>query len=424
MQSRRQKLCLMLMAALMTVRPQGSLAQTLAPNNAASQSPIGNNEKNDSDSCHAHRVTSLPGSHAFGSEFIVAMASDPDPEAKDSSTVWALTADLSDTIPASDRAMYISKSVDGGETWIQVVRLDSRYFDAKIGEGLRNGLSVSPGAADLVITTQRGAFQVIPQSGDSDAVVKSIPGLRVPHPRPRLSRPKKAGDPLMAGVVQITSDGKEMVVGYGYFDLKPQLITYHKAGDGSWIEDRPLPHLPTEMDILSMQFDNARSLKTGSLYLGTGDQAYRLNLPMMRWSRIVGVGDDSAIHGMSIVGGLHLAACWGVYNPVSADAVKRVTDARFLLHRFSDEVGPDIRAYGIEVDPIKPNRQILTSITGAYTSDDGGKSWKRLNDLPDGEYRSSHFNSDGSAIVSGLPGTFLVNPFSDACSPRLRTRDQ
>ena len=61
--------------------------------------------------------------------------------------------------------MYISKSVDGGETWTQVVRLDSRYFDAKIGEGLRNELSVSPGGTDFVITTQKGAFQVFPGSG-------------------------------------------------------------------------------------------------------------------------------------------------------------------------------------------------------------------------------------------------------------------
>ncbi len=424
MQSLRQILRLMSMATPMMAWSQVSLSPAAAPNNSTIQSSIGNDARKDLDSCHAHQVTSLPGSHEFGSEFIVALASDPAPQAKDSDIVWGLTADLSDTIPSQDRAMYISKSADGGETWTQVARLDSRYFDAKIGEGLRNGFSVSPGGADLVITTQRGAFQVFPQSGDFDAVVKSIPGPRVPHPRPRLSRPKRAGDPLMAGVVQITADGKAMVVGYGYFDLEPQLFTYHKAGDGSWIEDRPLPKLPTQMDILSMQFDNSRSLNAGSLYLGTGDQAYRLNLPTMRWSRIVGVGPDSAIHGMNIVGGPHLAACWGVYNPLSADAVQRVTDARFLLHRFKDEVGPNIRAYGIEVDPARPNRQVVTSITGAYTSEDSGKSWKRLNDLPDGEFRSAHFNSDGSVIVSGLAGTFLVNPFSNACSPRLRSRDR
>jgi hypothetical protein len=369
-------------------------------------------------------VKSLPGSHQFGSEFIVAMASDPDPNAKEANAVWALTADLAKKVPAADRAMYISKSSDGGLTWAEVARIESDYFDAKLGEGLRDGLAVSPGGSDLVFTTQRGAFQLLPGSGPADAKVRYIPGPRVPSPRPRLSKPKKPGDPIMAGVVLITGDGRHMLVGYGYFDLKPRILSYHKNESGSWVEDRPLPNLPSDLDILSMQYDDPRSSKPGSLYLGTGDQAYRFNFQTMKWNRIAGVGDDSAIHAMSIVGGPHLAACWGVYNPLGPDAVKRVTDARFLLHRGKDEVGPNIRAYGIEVDKARPNREVVTSITGVYTSEDSGQTWKRLNDLPDGEYRSSHFNADGSLILSGIPGTFLANPFSDACSPRLRTRGQ
>jgi hypothetical protein len=380
--------------------------------------------KRDLASCHVHQVKSLPGSHQFGSEFIVAMASDPDLNAKESGAVWAFTADLSKQVPAADRAMYISKTIDGGLTWAEVARIESDYFDAKIGEGLRNGLSVSPGGSDLVFTTQRGAFQLLPGSGPSDAMVKYIEGPRVPHPRPRLDRPKRPGDPIMAGVVLISGDGKHMLVGYGYFDLNPHILSYHREDGGSWVEDRLLANLPSDLDILSMQYDDAHSAKPSSLYLGTGDQAYRLNFQTMKWRRIAGVGDDSAIHAMSIVGGPHLAACWGVYNPLSADAVKRVTDARFLLHRGKDEVGPNIRAYGIEVDKARPNREVVTSITGVYTSEDSGQTWKRLNDLPDGEYRSSHFNADGSLILSGIPGTFLANPFSDVCSPRLQTRGQ
>ena len=353
----------------------------------------------------------------------MAIADDSDPEASDRDVVWGLTVDVSDTIPSQDRAMYISKSTDSGVTWTQIARLDSRYFDAKIGEGLRNELSVSPGGTDFVITTQKGAFQVFPGPGTSDALVRAIPGPRVPRPRPRLTRPKRPGDPIMAGVVRMTADGKHMMIGYGYFDLNPRILTYHRDEAGSWIEDKPLPHLPSDLDILSLEFDDSKAASPAALYLGTGDQAYRLDLQTMKWRRITGVGPDSAIHAMSTVGGPHLAACWGIYNPLSADAVKRVTDARFLLHRGKDEVGPNIRAYGITVDPSMPNREVVTAITGAYISDDSGKTWKRLNDLPDGEYRSAHFNSDGSVIVSGLPGTFLVNPFSDACSPRLRTRE-
>lgn len=395
--------------------------QSPPSHDAVLQSP--NPAKTDLDACRSHEVRSLPGSHHFASDFIETMintiASDPiDPPA-----TWGITADLSDSVPAADRALYISKSTDGGETWTQMARVDSRYFDADIAEGLRNGLAVSPGGTDFVITTQEGAFQIFPQSGNSDAVVKAIPGPRVPHPVPTLSLPKKAGDPVRANVVAMTADGKRMIVGYGYFDLNPQLFTYRRDNHGSWIEDGPLPQLPTDLDIFSMQFDNPKRRHPASLYVGTGDQAYRLNFRTKKWTRVDGVGPDSAIHSMTTAGGLHLAACWGVYEPVSPDAVQRVTHAKFLLHRTKDEVGPNIRAYGIEVDPARPNRQVLTAITGVYTTRDSGKHWKRLNDLPEGEFHSAHFNSDGTVIVSGFVGTFLTNPFSNACSPHLRTRD-
>jgi hypothetical protein len=387
---------------------------------SSSEDSDGDHAREDLRSCRVHEVTGLPGSHEFASHFLETMVSDPE----DPRVVWGLTTDLSDRVPAQDRAMYISKSTNGGATWAQVARVDSRYFDADIAEGLRNGLGVSPGGADFVITTQEGAFQVFPQSNPSAAVVTSIAGPRVPHPRPPLSSPKKEGDPVRAGVVEMTADGKRMIVGYGYFDLHPQLFIYHRDGRGSWIQDGTLPPLPTDLDIFSMQFDNSKKRHPGFLYVGTGDQAFRLDFHSRKWTRIAGVGPDSAIHGMTTVGGLHLAACWGVYNPISPVAVERVTHARFLLHRTKDQVGPNIRAYGIEVDPARHNREVLTAITGVYTSEDSGKSWKRLNDLPEGEFHSAHFNPDGSIILSGFVGTFLANPFSNACSPHLRTRDK
>jgi hypothetical protein len=372
------------------------------------------------DSCHVYAVTSLPGSHQFASDFIETMVTDP----KDSHVVWALTADLSDQVPAPDRAIYISKSSNSGKTWAQVARVDSRYFDANIAEGLRNGFAVSPDGTEFVITTQEGAFEVFPQSDNSAAVVKAIAGPRIPEPLPRLSIPKHVGDPVRANVVAITADGKHMIVGYGYFDLNPQLFTYRRNDQGLWIEEGRLPHLPTDLDIFSMQFEDARKRRPDYLYVGTGDQAFRLNLRTRKWTRITGVGADSSIHSMTTVGGLHLAACWGVYEPVNAGAVARVTHARFLLHRAKDEVGPNIRAYGIEVDPARHNRQILTAITGVYVSEDGGTNWKRLNDLPEGEFHSAHFNPDGTVIVSGFAGTFLVKPFSNACAPHLKIREK
>jgi hypothetical protein len=377
-----------------------------------------------SDSCHIHEVTNLPGSHEFGSHFLEAMAGDPDPKAKDRNVVWGLTADLSSRVPARDRALYISKSSDGGKTWIQVARVGATYFDADIGEGERNGLAVSPGGTEFVITTQKGAFQILLQAGKSEAVVKSIHGPRVPETDPMVTIPKAKGDPVTAGAVKITPNGRAMAVSYGYFDLEPQIFTYHKGRGGSWIEDGPLPAIPTEMDILSMQFANDRNPGPGSLYVGTGDQAFRFHPQTKKWTRIDGVGDDSAIQGISMVGGPHLAACWGVYNPLSADVVERVTHAQFLLHRQTDEAGPSIRAFSIEVDPSRPNREVVTSLTGVYASSDRGKTWKRLNELPDGEFRSARFTSDGTVIVSGLAGTFLANPFSTGCSPHLKSRNQ
>jgi hypothetical protein len=379
----------------------------------------------DLDSCHIREVKSLPGSHRFASDFLEAMAGDPDPRANDRNVVWGLTADLSSQVPPEDRAMYISKSTDGGKTWTPVARVDHRYFNADIGEGERNGLAVSPGGRDFVITTQLGAFQVLPRPSTADAVVKPIVGPRVPRPDPEMTIPKKEGDPVTAGVVKISADGKRLLVGYGYFDLEPQIFSYRRGKDGSWSNGKPLPSLPTDMDILSMEFGDPKSGAASSLYVGTGDQAFRLKAHASQWTRIDGVGDDSAIQGMSMVGGPHLAACWGVYNPVSADAVERVTHASFLLHRDEDEAGPSIRAFSVEVDPARPNHEVVTGLTGVYASGDWGKSWKRLNELPDGEFRSAHFNAeDGTVIVSGIAGTFLANPFSKTCSARLKTRDQ
>jgi hypothetical protein len=392
----------------------------LAEATASPSSHDNEDAKKELDSCHVHEVKSLPGSHQFGSNFIEAMAGDPDPRARDRGAVWGLTADLSSKVPARDRVMYISKSNDGGKTWTQVARVDSRYFNAEIAEGERNGLSVFPGGSEFVITTQKGAFQVLPQSGTSNTVVRSIDGLRVSQPDPMMIIPKREGDPVTANVVKITPDGKHLIVGYGYFDLNPQILIYRRGHDGSWIKDGRLPPLPTDMDILSMQFGDRRN--AGALYVGTGDQAFELKARAKQWIRIDGVGDDSAVQGISTVGGPHLAACWGVYNPVSADAVQRVTHANFLLHRNEDEAGPNIRAFTIEVDPSRPNREMVTSLTGVYFSKDGGEQWQRLNDVPDGEFRSAYFNADGTVIVSGIFGTFLANPFSTQCSAHLRTR--
>src|ERR1700740_2424672 len=143
---------------------------------ASGQPP--NPARRDLASCHVHEVTDLPGSHQFASDFIETMATDPDPDSgrrsDDPSTVFALTADIGSKVPADRQAIYLSKSINGGATWTPIARLDSRYFNAQISEGARNGLAVAPGATDFVITTQDGALQIIPQRNLSAPIVKSI----------------------------------------------------------------------------------------------------------------------------------------------------------------------------------------------------------------------------------------------------------
>ncbi len=263
-------------------------------------------------------------------------------------------------------------------------------------------------------------------------MVRYVNGPRVPHDRPWVSITKKEGDPVRAAAVKVTADGRRMIVAYGYFDMDPKLFSYHKARDGEWVEDRELPRIPTDLQIFSLQWDKpgraGREPRLGSfpgsLYVGTGDQIYRLDLRTMKWTMVKGVGEDSAIHGINTVGGLHIAACWGIYEPVNADEVWKVTDDVFVYHRDQDETGSNIRAYGIEVDPSRPSRQVVTALTGVYLTNDGGQSWRRMIGLPEGEYRTAHFNADGTVIVSGIPGTFLANPFSNGCLPRLKTREE
>ena len=383
-------------------------AQSHTPNSSA---------ESDLDRCRVHRVTGFPGSHQFGSDFIETIATDPD-----SDIIYGLTADLSDHVPFNDRAMYISKSTDGGETWTEVARIPNNYFEASIGEGIFNGLIVSPGADYFILTTQEGAFQVFPSTSASTTRIIRIQGPRVPDTPPKVRIAKHPGDPVRANVVRMTADANRLIIGYGYFDLDPKLFSYRKDANGSWIEDGPLPTPPTEMDLISMQFDAPAKPDPSFIYLGTGDQLYLLNLHTKQWSRLEGVGPDSAIHGMTVVGGLHLAACWGIYYPVGPGMVRRVATDSFLLHRSTDEAGSNIRAYSIAVDPQRLSHEAVASLTGVYTSKDGGRTWTRINDLPDEEFRTVHFNSDGTVLASGIAGTFLANPFSTACTPQLKLR--
>ncbi|MGA9957079.1 MAG: hypothetical protein WBQ06_02280, partial [Acidobacteriaceae bacterium] len=201
--------------------------------------PANNLTRSGLDGCQVYKVKTLPGTHEYASEFLETMAIDP--RTRSSNEVWGLTADMDSHVPAAERAIYLSKSTNGGVTWTPIARLSGKYFNAKIGEGLRNGLAVEPGGKDFVVTTQLGAFQVIPHGAMASAVVKPIVGPMVPDTRPKVPIPKQAGQPVRAGVVLISADGKRMLIGYGYFDLTPQVYIYRRDGQGEWVEEGRFP---------------------------------------------------------------------------------------------------------------------------------------------------------------------------------------
>src|SRR5215469_15725458 len=187
-----------------SVTAWGQTARKAAPASARYE-PAANDEP---ESCRVHQVTAFPGSHQFATDFIETIATDPDPADDRHDAIWGLTADLSENVPPQQQAMYISKSTDGGATWTPVAHLDSRYFDAQIAEGLRNGLAVLPGGKEFVITTQRGAFQVLAQPDSYKPVVRPIPGPLVPDAPTKIPITKKSGEPVRANVVAVTADGE------------------------------------------------------------------------------------------------------------------------------------------------------------------------------------------------------------------------
>ena len=86
-----------------------------APLMAWGQVPAANAKQN-ADDCYVREVNDLPGSHAYAADFLEVIAGDPNSRARNRDVVWGLTADLSTDVPTEERALYISKSTNGGVT--------------------------------------------------------------------------------------------------------------------------------------------------------------------------------------------------------------------------------------------------------------------------------------------------------------------
>jgi len=403
------------------------------------QSPFGSyipdgTAQKEIDSCHLHHVTNLSGSHKYGADFIESISVDPTTK-----NLYALTSDISHAV-GSEKAMYISKSIDGGKTWVPVAHINSDYFQAELGEGLENHLSVNNG--DIVFTTRRGAFEISDppkvdtthsnRSGVPDAVVSEIQGGptfdKDPGSGSGLAQLKKKGDSYFAGDVKINGD--HMVVSYHYFLGYPsEIVTYTKK-DGVWVKDKELK-IKNGKEVLSLLYNNPQD--PNSIFVGTADQAFHLDLTKTNtkrgpWTPVNGVRPDAAIHSMATNGKeVCLATCGNLYSSAN--------DPNTMVPIHSQKFAPVNRAYSVDIN--SKNEMVMTSSKGVFASKDGGAHWVQLgidkddatNSLPSTEtdssgrsvpteYRTAHINDDGSVIVSGTGGTYLLPTFTDKCSSK------
>ena len=191
------------------------------------------------------------------------IASDPEVPG----AIWRLTADLSAQYPrrTGDVHLEIEHGASHGAR-----RAIHPILRRDIAEGLRNGLAISPGGIESVLTTQEGALRR-PQPDISVPVVKCIPGPHISAPRPLLSISKNPHIRLEQAFLNQcrwnTSHHRLRI-------LQPQPSALHLPQRRRWpsMEDGPLLHFPTDLDIFSMQFDNPRKRRPDYLYVGNGDQ--------------------------------------------------------------------------------------------------------------------------------------------------------
>jgi hypothetical protein len=392
-----------------------------------------------SGSCATQRV-SVPGSHQYASEFMEKIVSAPNANPP---ALFGISADLSSAaVKTNQDAMHISKSIDGGKTWMEVSKIKSDYYS--ISDGLYNGLGVSSDGKNLAFSTRKGVFALNSNGNPADAFTKLSPA--------------DASQPA-ATDVQISPDGKHMAASYGFFDQKATVVTYHLE-NGAWKKDMVAP-ITSGSNVISLQYD-----PSGKLYAGTGNQVFSFNTASNQWNQIpitltgttktksgkvistTKAVNDVSVYGMTFtqVGAAPnvtykptlAATCWGVFNLPAQSLSKG-------------------RTYSVVANPKNPMQVVKTTAMGASFSRDGGKTWNTIPGLPEcestvtpgqmitksssaacadtwnvktgktpvhakmdpelypSEFRTAQFNDDGTLLVSGTSGTFLANPFSTSC---------
>jgi len=130
---------------------------------------------------------------------------------------------------------------------------------------------------------------------------------------------------------QWKSDGASVMV---YFDMEHKSFTYHKgrAAHGSKMD--PCLRFPTEMESFDAIGQDEIPVQVPTMW--TRDQDFHVHPQPKKMMRLMGwvmIRAPPALGSGNQHGGgwLHLAACWGVYNPLSGCV--RSDHAPFLLPR-------------------------------------------------------------------------------------------
>jgi hypothetical protein len=337
-------------------------------------------------------------------------------------------------VSQTDSTINLYNSVDDGNSW----QLVNRFINMAKNPSRTLRMTVSEGAQDIIIGTDRGAFV----SSDQGASFSQI---------------GKSG--TQAVDVKLSEKGDRLIVGYRL--TQGSDVEIFEKKNGVW---SPSAQQPTGLDeysakgaqaekdsghharfyangvnLYSVQFDPNHP---DVIYAGAGNQLYRWD-SAGGWALLgKNVHDDSTVYNIDIdktTGRLLMSTCNGVYQADSNQSdptFTRIGNGTFLWRQgkggdggragYDPTAGVDhaspknaLRALDVSVDPFDPTKIAATADTGIYTSNDSGKTWKRLeggdwSEVPDhaatDDIRTAAWTQDGSVVFSSNDTTYRATP--------------
>ena len=146
------------------------------------------------DSCPAVQI---PNGGGFGGQFLKGLAADPD----DPTVLYGMTQNFDG--PSAKNMAFLSKSTDGGKTWVLIQRIEDQANSATPifsgGIDVKIPLVVGKGSPkSFVFGSKVGLFQIVPPSS-------SVQALRKPAAT-------SAKETVGANDIKLSEDGERMVV--------------------------------------------------------------------------------------------------------------------------------------------------------------------------------------------------------------------